>query len=117
MARERKQARRSDADEWTTDRKLMARLVFKLRGHEAKGMVFQRLFEKVMQYRYPNDFVPIKPYGNVGDRKNDGYSPSTGTYFQVFAPEDATSARSITTAADKLNEDFEGLVGYWNHTT
>ena len=68
-----------------------------------------------MQYRDRN-FVPIQPYGNVGDRKNDGYIPATGTYFQVYAPHDPTG-QSPTKAAAKAAQDFAGLVGYWDRTT
>jgi len=95
------------------DRKLIARKLFRLRVHEAKGVEYQHLFEKVMQYRYP-DFIPIKPYGNIGDRKNDGYIPITGTYFQVYAPENPESSRSETKAAAKVAEDFEGLRANWS---
>ena len=68
-----------------------------------------------MQYRDPN-FVPIRPYGNIGDRKNDGYIPATGTYFQVYAPEDP-SGQNPTKAATKAARDFAGLVKHWNPTT
>ena len=97
-------------------RKLIARKMFRLRVHEAKGTEYQRLFEKVMQYREPT-FVPIKPHGNVGDRKNDGYIPLTGTYFQVYAPENPNSSSSHTTAAKKAAEDFTGLKDSWNKST
>jgi hypothetical protein len=97
-------------------RKLIARKMFRLRVYEAKGIEYQHLFEKVMQYRH-SGFVPIKPYGNVGDRKNDGYIPTTGTYFQVYAPEDPSNTRSLVNAATKVKEDFEGLVANWNETT
>ena len=40
---------------------------------EAKADEFQRLFEKLMAKAHPNDFMACRPWGNVGDRKNDGY--------------------------------------------
>jgi hypothetical protein len=96
--------------------KLVARNMFKLRVHEAKGLAFQRLFEKVMTYRLP-EFTPIRPYGNVGDRKNDGYIRSQGCYFQVFAPEDPTTGTTAVAAASKAAEDFLGLKEYWEKNT
>lgn len=102
--------------EMSPEQKLIARKMFRLCVHEAKGAEFQDLFEKVMQYRYP-DFVPIKPYGNVGDRKNDGYIPNKGRYFQVYAPENPKSRRTIATAAKKAAEDFSGLLEHWNEST
>lgn len=93
--------------------RLIARNMFKLRVHEAKGFAFQRLFERVMGYRF-GDFTPIKPYGQFGDRKNDGYIRSRGRYFQVFAPENPTSQDSAVHAAKKAAQDFEGLKAYWD---
>lgn len=92
--------------------KLIARNMFKLRVHEAKGTAFQKLFEKVMVYR-SSGFTPIKPHGNIGDRKNDGYIRSEGRYFQVYAPEDPESSHSVATAASKAANDFEGLKAFW----
>lgn len=98
------------------ERKLFARKMFRLRVYEAKGTAFQGLFEKVMQYRF-SDFTPIKPYGNIGDRKNDGYIPSKGRYFQVYAPENPRDPKAIATAANKAAEDFSGLLEHWNKST
>jgi hypothetical protein len=93
--------------------KLFARMMFRLRVHEAKGLAYQRLFEKVMRYS-ESGFTPVQPYGSFGDRKNDGYCPSSGTYYQVYAPDDPERSRSIATAATKTQEDFEGLRAYWH---
>jgi hypothetical protein len=92
--------------------KLIARNMFKLRVHEAKGTAFQRLFERVMEYRF-RDFTLIKPHGNVGDRKNDGYIRSCGLYFQVYAPEHPETPGSAVNAAKKAAQDFKGLKAYW----
>ncbi len=67
-----------------------------------------------MQFAEP-DFRPIKPYGNIGDRKNDGYVPSKGRYFQVYAPDQPTF--SATKAAKKASEDLDGLFESWNENT
>ncbi|NLN04303.1 MAG: hypothetical protein GX166_05735 [Clostridiaceae bacterium] len=58
------------------------------------------------------DFRPIKPWGNVGDRKNDGYIKSKGIYYQVYAPEDIR--KSYMDALKKLKNDFEGLIKQWS---
>ncbi len=97
-------------------RKLIVRKMFQLRVYEAQATEYQRLFEKVMQYRF-EDFVPIKPDGSVGDRKNDGYIPSTGTYFQVHSPENPSSSKTVKRAAKKSMEDFKGLVSHWQAKT
>ncbi len=96
--------------------KLIARKMLKLRIHEAKGIAFQKLFELVMGYKHAG-FTPIKPHGNVGDRKNDGFIPGTGQYFQVYAPEDPESKTTAQASAKKAVADFEGLKRQWDAST
>ena len=66
--------------------KALARNQFKLKIHEANGQAFEDIFTVIMNYAEP-DFQSIKPWGNIGDRKNDGYIKSKGIFFQVFSPE------------------------------
>ena len=96
--------------------KLIARKMFKLRVHEAKGLAFQHLFERIMQYSF-SDFTPIRPYGNEGDRKNDGYIPSEGRFFQVYAPENPSAGGTAVAAAQKASRDFALLKAYWDDVT
>jgi hypothetical protein len=76
------------------------------------GMPFQEFFCKIMEYR-DKDFIKVKPHGNIGDRKNDGYIPGKGVFFQVYAPEapQANAWKSF----DKLRKDFEGLLKQWQN--
>ena len=85
--------------------------MFKLRVHECNGQAYEDLFVSVIGRRYPK-FKPVKPHGRVGDRKNDGYVAETGSYFQVFAPEDAS--QKVTNAVSKAKVDFKGLKEYWD---
>ena len=82
---------------------------FRIAFLEAKGDNFQRLFEKLMAKAHPNDFMACRPWGNVGDRKNDGYLASARTLFQSYAPNDLDANQAIK----KINEDFEGAKQYW----
>lgn len=41
----------------------------------------------------PN-FQPVKAYGNIGDRKNDGFVSQTGIYYQVYAPRDVNKEKN-----------------------
>ena len=82
---------------------------FRIAFLESKGDAFQRLFEKLMSKAYPNDFVACRPWGKVGDRKNDGYLPSGRILFQVYAPNEMTAAEAIK----KINEDFDGAKDHW----
>ncbi len=91
--------------------KAFARNMLRLRIHESDAQAYEDLFVRVMGYAEPN-FRPVKPHGTVGDRKNDGFDFTTGTYYQVYAPEDIR--RSAGNALKKLREDFSGLKAFWD---
>lgn len=82
---------------------------FRIAFLEAKGDAFQHLFEKLMSKAHPNDYMACRPWGDVGDRKNDGYLPSGRVLFQVYAPNELTAADAIK----KINEDFDGAKDHW----
>ena len=84
-------------------------LKFRIAFLEDRGDSFQRLFEKTMQKVYPSDFIACRPWGNIGDRKNDGYLRSARKLFQVYAPNEMNANEAIS----KINEDFEGAKEYW----
>jgi len=75
----------------------------------AKGDEFQTFFEKLMGLAYKADFMACRPWGNRGDRKNDGFLKSERRLFQVYAPNEMTEAKAIS----KIQEDFEGAKAYW----
>ncbi len=62
----------------TTDEKYILRTLFQNKIYKADGQAFEDIFTEIMNYA-ESDFQPIKPWGNVGDRKNDGYIKSSGT--------------------------------------
>ncbi len=82
---------------------------FKLRLAQSRGQEFQNFFTQVMTYAH-RDFQPVRTQGPLGDQKNDGFIPSTGTYFQVYAPGGTLSEAEVI---KKLKEDFEGLYTHW----
>ena len=91
--------------------KYLAHILFKVRVLTSEGQDFENLFIAIMQSANLN-FRPVKPQGKFGDRKNDGFDKETGTYYQIYAPEN--SSKSSNTAINKLKADFEGLYSYWN---
>lgn len=93
--------------------KAFARILFKNKIYEKSGTEFEDFFTRIMNYAY-EDFRQIKPQGGIGDRKNDGYIPSTGTYYQVYAPENPSSDKTPAKAVKKAKEDFDGLLEYWS---
>ncbi len=90
--------------------KYIARILFKNKILTSNGQAFEDLFVSVMQHSDPG-FIPVKPQGNIGDRKNDGYNKNLGKYYQVFAPENPETA--LNDAVKKLSTDFAGLKEYW----
>lgn len=93
------------------EEKTIARMLFRNRILESNGQSFEDLFVRIMSYM-SDEFQSIKPWGNIGDRKNDGYIRDEGTYFQVFAPEEIE--KSYVSLVRKLNNDFEGLIQQWS---
>jgi len=76
----------------------------------AKGDEFQTFFERLMSLAYKADFMPCRPWGNQGDRKNDGFLKSERRLFQVYAPNEMEAAKAIA----KITEDFDGAKVYWH---
>lgn len=82
---------------------------FELAFLKRKADEFQDLFSTVMEKRHPCDFIRVRPWGNVGDRKNDGYLRTRRTLFQCYAPNELKAAECIS----KIMEDFEGALPFW----
>lgn len=89
----------------------LLRILFENKIRSSDGKAFEDLFTQVMNYAEP-DFEQIDPWGNTGDRKNDGFIRSKGVYFQVFAPKDIK--KSYPDAISKLKNDFDGLLKHWS---
>jgi hypothetical protein len=75
----------------------------------AKGNEFQSLFERLMGLAYKADFMACRPWGNQGDRKNDGFLRSQRRLFQVYAPNEMTAKDAVA----KITEDFDGAKFHW----
>jgi hypothetical protein len=83
---------------------------FRIAFLEKRGEAFQDLFSSIMEKRYPSDFIRTRPWGNQGDRKNDGYVRSTRTLFQVYAPNELEESKTLT----KIEEDYAGALPHWS---
>lgn len=84
-------------------------LTFKVAFMEKKADEFQDFFSSVMEKRYPADFIRVRPWGNVGDRKNDGYLRSRRILFQSYAPNEISASECVS----KIDEDFNGALPHW----
>ncbi|NOR60063.1 MAG: hypothetical protein GQ469_05475 [Methanosarcinales archaeon] len=91
--------------------KTFARQLFQNKILKADGQIFEDIFSAIMNYA-ETDFQQIKPWGNIGDRKNDGYIKSKGIFYQIYAPEDIR--KSYTNVVSKLKKDFDGLKAQWS---
>ncbi|MEG1254837.1 ABC-three component system protein [Clostridium sp.] len=94
------------------DEKYLIRIMFQNKIYSADAQGFENLFTKIMEYKHP-DFRAVKPQGSFGDMKNDGYILNSGMFYQVYGPEDIS--KSIDTAINKLEEDFNGLLQKWSN--
>lgn len=88
----------------------IARKLFQLEIHKSSGQEFENFFSKIMGLSNKN-FRPVKPQGNLGDRKNDGFDYSKGVYYQVYAPENLQQKQ--WESLQKLKKDFAGLYSFW----
>lgn len=86
-------------------------VLFKNKIYTLNGTAFEAFFTEIMHARYPN-FRQVKPQGRYGDKKNDGFIQETGTYYQVYAPENIQLREKKS--VEKLVADFDGLYKYWN---
>ncbi len=89
--------------------KAYCELKFEVLFRAAKGNAFQTLFERLMGLVHPEDFMACRPWGNRGDRKNDGFLKSERCLFQVYAPNEMKERAAI----NKIKEDFEGGKKHW----
>lgn len=83
--------------------------LFRIAFLEKRGTEFQDWFVKLAGYAWGDDFEEVRPYGNVGDWKCDGWRISTGSVFQCYAPRDMTASEALS----KVENDFAGAVGHW----
>ncbi len=83
---------------------------FELAYVTKKADEFQDFFSSIMEKRYPADFVRVRPWGNIGDRKNDGYVRTRRMLFQSYAPNEMAAATCVA----KINDDFTGALPHWD---
>ncbi len=62
------------------------RIFFDKLCNDLSGIPFQIWFERIMKHLDPK-FVPIGHEGRQGDQGCDGFSISTGRFYQVYAPQ------------------------------
>lgn len=84
-------------------------LKFKVQFMEATGNEFQALVQKILELRFPDEFVAVKPAGSEGDWKNDGFLADQRRMLQVYAPEGWDKKKTLA----KIDEDYFGAAKSW----
>jgi hypothetical protein len=82
---------------------------FELSYRGSHASAFQDFFHSIMGRRYPGDFQPVVPWGQVGDLKNDGYLGSQRKVFQCYGPK----TMAVPTTLAKIESDFSGAILHW----
>lgn len=83
----------------------IAGIIFSNHIYKYKGQQFEDFFVSIMSKANPH-FQAVKAYGRIGDRKNDGFDRTTGTYYQVYAPEELAKESTTKAGVKKIEEDF-----------
>ncbi len=94
-----------------TDQYIVAQAVFKSKICLMNGSTFETLFTSIMR-KADSNFRPVKPHGQNGDEKNDGFNDVSGEYYQVYSPESPKD--KIVEAVKKCKKDFKGLKEFWD---
>lgn len=84
-------------------------LKFDLEFQSKRANEFQLFFNKILNSRFPGDFIPTRTWGKEGDCKCDGYIISSGDFFQVYAPDELEKSVTIK----KMTDDFLGAIELW----
>lgn len=69
-----------------TQQRLYAKVIFEAQFVALHTNAFQEYFQKLMQYRYPT-FLPVVPYGSLGDQGSDGLSTLEDKLYACYGPE------------------------------
>lgn len=85
-------------------------LTFRYKYSVAEGDEFQSLFVGVMERAHPGDFTKVQPWGNIGDKKCDGYLASERMVFGCYGPKEFSP---LPRAVDKVRGDHAGAVLHW----
>jgi len=93
------------------DQHIIVKALFKAKVYELSTKAFEDFFISIIR-EADKDFRPVKPHGQDGDKKNDGFNETTGVYYQIYSPE--KPGERIVDAVKKCKKDFEGLKKYWD---
>lgn len=79
--------------------------MLELKLRTLQGNAFQDFMADLMQARYGDDFVRVKPYGSLGDKGCDGYRITDGAVFACYGAQNGATA-NVSQLVKKMEEDF-----------
>lgn len=96
--------------------------LLELKLRKTSGNAFQTFFSDLMEAKYGEDFVRVKPYGRLGDKGCDGYLQSTGTVYACYGAQNGATG-AVASFIKKMNDDFAkartdlgGIMKSWQMT-
>ncbi|MBP1926884.1 hypothetical protein J2Z76_002754 [Sedimentibacter acidaminivorans] len=92
-------------------KKQLIKILLDNKLYKCDGTDFQKFVNQIFTYKNEN-FTPVKPQGNIGDRGNDGYIYNAGVYLQVYGPEDLSNIDTQKYAIAKYEKDFLKLLNH-----
>ena len=80
-------------------------MAFRCRYLGSRAEQFQDLFADI-HGSHDEDFIRTRPWGNRGDRKNDGYLRSERTLFQVYGPNEMAESVFVNITLDRQEQAY-----------
>ena len=79
---------------FTPEQRFWWRVALELKLRKCNGDAFQDFFSTVMSRVHGDDFVRVRPMGQIGDKGCDGYLRSSGQVFACYGALDGDLERS-----------------------
>jgi hypothetical protein len=80
-------------------------IALELKLRKCSGDAFQEFFSVVMAKVHGEDFVRVRPYGQLGDKGCDGYLGSSGRVFACYGALNADGGK-VAYLISKMDSDF-----------
>lgn len=81
------------------------RVGLELKLRQSSGDAFQDFFGRVMQARHGEDYIRVRPFGQLGDKGCDGYLASSGRVYQCYGAVNGDAGK-VDYLVSKMETDF-----------
>jgi len=90
----------------TAEQRYWWRIALELRMRKCNGDAFQDFFCSMMLKVHSDDFVRVRPFGQLGDKGCDGFLRSGGQVFQCYGALDGGSNNKVAYLIKKMEDDY-----------